>query len=103
MTLQIELWQLLSLIMAGCGALATLGKILLMQIDKRLEQRFGMVERDIENWRRLEREFQDMRADLPLQYVRRDDYVRNQTVIEAKLDALALKLENVTLRGIIHD
>lgn len=103
MTLQIELWQLISLIMTGIGALATLGKILLMQIDKRLEQRFGMVERDIENWRRLEREFQDMRAELPIQYVRREDYVRNQTIIEAKLDALALKLENLILRGAQHD
>lgn len=103
MSLQIELWQLISLIMAGCGALATLGKVLLMQIDKRLEQRFGIVERDIENWRRLEREFQELRVDLPLQYVRREDYVRNQTVIEAKLDALALKLENIMLRGSRHD
>jgi hypothetical protein len=36
---------------------------------------------------------------MPLHYVRREDYVRNQTVIEAKLDALALRLENVRLKG----
>lgn len=48
--------------------------------------------------RNLEREFLTWRADLPLQYVRREDYVRNQTVIEAKLDGLGLRLENIQLR-----
>ncbi len=33
------------------------------------------------------------KADLPLNYVRREDYIRGQTVIEAKLDALDNKLE----------
>ena len=40
-----------------------------------------------------------MKADLPLAYVRREDFVRNQSVIEAKLDGLALRIENLTLRG----
>ena len=35
------------------------------------------------------------KADLPLNYVRREDYIRGQTVIEAKLDALYNKLEVV--------
>jgi len=34
-----------------------------------------------------------LRAELPLDYVRREDWIRNQTVIEAKLDGLATKLE----------
>ena len=38
------------------------------------------------------------KMDLPLQYVRREDYIRNQTVIEAKLDAVASKLETAQLR-----
>jgi len=94
----IELWQLISLAATFLGVLVTLGKILLAQIDKRLEQRFAMVERDLRQVRQFERELLQMKADLPHQYVLRDDYVRNQTVIEAKLDALALKLENVQLR-----
>lgn len=32
-------------------------------------------------------------AELPLAYVRREDWVRGQTVIEAKLDALAAKFD----------
>jgi hypothetical protein len=38
------------------------------------------------------------KADLPLNYVRREDYIRGQTVIEAKLDALYNKLEVVQYR-----
>ena len=47
----------------------------------------------------LDRDFMQWKAELPLQYVRREDYIRNQTVIEAKLDAVALRLENWQLKG----
>ena len=50
-------------------------------------------------WQRVDKEILKLRAELPLHYVRREDYVRGQTVIESKLDALATKLENVQLRG----
>jgi len=98
----IELWQLISLALTFLGVLVTLGKILLSQIDKRLEQRFVAVERDMQRGRDVERNFErellQLKADLPLHYVRREDYVRNQTVIEAKLDALALRFENFHLQ-----
>ena len=31
---------------------------------------------------------------------RREDYIRGQSVIESKLDGLALKIENVQLRAV---
>ena len=40
-----------------------------------------------------ERSILKLRAELPLEYTRREDWIRNQTVIEAKLDALAAKLD----------
>ncbi|MGL5306167.1 MAG: hypothetical protein ACRC9Y_08360 [Aeromonas veronii] len=46
-----------------------------------------------------EREFMALKLELAHDYVRREDFVRNQTVIEAKIDGLALKLENFQLRG----
>jgi len=95
----IELWQLISLALTLLGVLVALGRMLLAQIDQRLEQRFAAVERDLQKNRDIERELLQLKADLPHQYVLREDYVRNQTIIEAKLDALALKLENVQLRG----
>lgn len=47
---------------------------------------------------RVERDLLELRADLPNRYVRREDYIRGQSLIESKLDALAVKLENLQLR-----
>ncbi len=55
---------------------------------------------DTDSLHSLELALRDLRGDLPLGYVRREDWIRNQTIIEAKLDALALKLENAQLRGV---
>jgi hypothetical protein len=46
----------------------------------------------------LERDFLKFRGDLPLEYVRREDFIRNQSVIEAKLDAVALHIQNLQLQ-----
>lgn len=46
---------------------------------------------------RLERDFLEWKAEMPLQYVRREDYVIGQSVIQARLDALYSKLEVVQL------
>lgn len=53
-------------------------------------------------WQRVERDLLKLQADLPLQYVRREDYIRGQSVIEAKLDALYSKLETVQIKGAQH-
>lgn len=42
---------------------------------------------------RLDRDLMQMKADMPLHYVRREDYIRGQTVIEAKLDAIGADRE----------
>ena len=51
-----------------------------------------------EDLRKLEREFLQFQADMPFRYIARDDYIRGQTVIEAKLDAVAEKLEKVQIK-----
>lgn len=40
-----------------------------------------------------EKDLLRLRADLPIEYVRRGDWIRNQTIIEAKLDSLAAKFD----------
>lgn len=40
-----------------------------------------------------EKDLLRLQASLPLDYVRREDWIRNQTVIEAKLDGLASRLD----------
>ena len=80
-----------------------MGRMLLGQVEKRLDTRFLSLERaaqeESSQWRRVERELLDLRAELPLHYVRREDYIRGQSVIEAKLDGLALRIENHHLKG----
>lgn len=74
-------------------------KLLLGQLEKRLGERFATQEKEIAKLAELERDFLRFQAELPLQYVHRTDYVRNQTVIEAKLDGLRDKLEVVQMKG----
>jgi hypothetical protein len=117
MMIQIELWHLITLLLAFFGCVGAFGKLLLAQVEKRQaerfkaleaarqtasehwDQRFTYLENSAKEWVRIERDFLEWKADLPMTYVMRDDYVRNQTVIEAKLDAIAVRQENILLKG----
>lgn len=120
MTVQMAFWEVVTLLLSFFGFAFGAGKILLAQIDRRLNDRFEALEfaretgakhwdekftavieqkrREAEGWSNLERDFLRFQAELPLLYVRREDYVRGQTVIEAKLDAVATRIENLQLR-----
>lgn len=52
------------------------------------EDRLSAVERDL---READRRFLTFLADLPREYMRREDHIRFETVINAKLDAVAAK------------
>ena len=112
MTVQIEFWQLLTflagLLLAFLGFAFGAGRILLNQVDLRLNTRFAVLEEALRKHtdeegktaaqvRELERSFMKWQAEMPLQYVRREDYIRGQSVLEAKLDALATKVDSATL------
>jgi len=121
MIFQIEFTWLVWLLLMFFGAVWAFGKVLLKQIEKRLDERFAAQEtlrmesqkhwdtkfaaidqarRDESGqWQRIERELLSLKADLPTQYVRREDYIRNQTIIEAKLDAVYSKLEVIQVKG----
>ena len=121
-TIQLEVWHLVTLLILFVSVIASAGWMLLGQIDKRLDARFaGMEEARLDSakhWensfksvleeqhknseaqRQLERDFLKFRGDLPLEYVRREDFIRNQSVIEAKLDAIALHIQNLQLQRI---
>ncbi|MDP2432907.1 MAG: hypothetical protein Q8O33_12855 [Pseudomonadota bacterium] len=125
MTIELQLWHLITLLTMFIGAAWAGFGVLLQQVDRRLETRFSGLEmardaaqrntdaqlaaladqsrREVSAWQALERDFLNWKADLPIQYVRREDYVRNQTVIEAKLDGLRLSIENQYLKGGHHD
>lgn len=101
MTIELNLGNLIFILIALIGAFWTLVKVIVSQYEKSLDTRFATLsetmEKDQELTRKLEREFLRMQADLPLHYVRREDYIRGQSVLEAKLDGLGTKLENAQL------
>lgn len=113
MTLQIELPQLITVAIALLGAFAGLLKLLLGQQTKSIDNAFAAqsvrlesIERanreEAGNWQRIERELMSLKADLPVAYVRRDDFIRSQSVVEAKLDSLAHMFQNAMLRARIN-
>lgn len=123
MKIELELWHGILLLLAFFSCVGAFGKLLLSQIERHLDQRFAAqeasrasnhqeVERRLSSiesttreesgqWQRVERELLSLKAELPVNYVRREDYIRGQSVIESKLDGLAGKLENAHLRGVI--
>lgn len=109
MNLQIDFWQLVGLLVSGLGVLVGVMKFGVLQAQKhqdathqqliaRLDTMEQTNKNDAAQWLRIERDLLQMKADMPLQYVRREDYIRGQSVIEAKLDAVASKLEMAQLR-----
>lgn len=99
-TLEMPVWQMVSIAVTILGAFVGVMKMLLVQMERRLDQRFAIVDKDSERLRQVEIGMERLRGDMPLHYVRREDWVRNQSIIESKLDGLALKLENVQLKGL---
>ena len=117
MMITLELWHLITLLLAFFGCVAGFGKILLAEFEKRQgerfeaqeesrriaqehwDQRFSTLDKGAAEWSRVERDFLKFCAELPMTYVFRADYVRNQTIIEAKLDSIALRQENILLQG----
>lgn len=121
MKVELELWQLILLLIAFFGCVAGFAKLLGSQIDRRLDEKFKAqeeareagasalresIDRYVSSSEKtagkvetLERDFLKWQAELPIHYVRREDYVRGQSVIEAKLDALYSKLEVVQMKG----
>lgn len=123
MKIEIELWQLITLLLGFFGACAGAGKLMITQMQRHLDLRFRAQEearsanheqvqhrldkledsakQEAGEWRRVEREVLEMQRDMAVRYVRREDYIRGQSVVEAKLDGLAVKIENLQLRGVL--
>lgn len=51
---------------------------------------------------RIDRDLRDLRTEMHAEFVRRDDSIRQEVVINAKLDALGSKIENLQLRTARH-
>lgn len=125
MTIQIDLWVLLTTLggwlVIFCGGLYAVVRVIGSLVETRLGGKFKAMEaarvaadtalnetlaRHLAEERamalqltNLEKDFLTWKGDLPLHYVRREDYIRGQAVLEAKMDALYAKLEVVQMKG----
>lgn len=99
----IPLWQLLALgttlLLAFFGFLIAAWKLVTAAKDRAHERAVKCAKEAAIKADDNEKSILLLRAELPLEYVRREDWIRNQTVIEAKLDAVAAKLDQGGNRG----
>lgn len=110
--------ELLLSIVGAAAAILTgywgLARLLIAQIERRLDDRFAAhaetersyIRQSEERWkyieeasRKQERELLMLKAELPREYVNRTDYLRRETIIEGKIDQLSLRIQNWILEG----
>lgn len=111
----VDVWDFVvfcaGLLVTGVGALIASLRWFLSAVEtrqmasmKRLHDRLDKLaedrQKDSVQWRNVERELLELKADLPKSYVRREDYIRGQSLLEAKMDTLAVKIENLLLKGV---
>ena len=84
----IEFWQIVSFLLGFLGICFTFGKILLGQYKVMFDERFRHMDTVKTDIAELQRSHIALEKSLPLEYVRREDYIRGQTVLEAKMDSL---------------
>lgn len=125
MIVELNLTNIIFLAIAGIGSLWALMKIIAVQyrndISRQLGEHFKVLDvtskaqydklntrlntldasakTDTGQWQRVERELLTLKADMPIHYVRREDYIRGQSTLEAKVDGVGMKLENALLRA----
>jgi len=91
MTINVEFWYLVGLLLSFLGCCFGFAKILVLQFPNSLSERHQN-QLKVEE---LEKQFNQMQSSLPLVYVLRDDYIRGQMVLEAKMDALHKTLSDL--------
>lgn len=135
MRVEMELWHLITLLLAFFSCVGVFGRLLIYQFEKRQQERFtaqeearkeaekrqqerfnsqetarkeaqahwderfSSLESSAKEWVRIERDFLEWKSNLPMTFVMRDDYVRNQTVIEFKLDSISTRIDNLKVKG----
>lgn len=122
MTIELNLANLIFILIAMLSAFWALVKVIAIQNQRYLDQRFTTQElarnanhnqlakrldsiesvnrEESAQWQRVERDLLRLQASLPLHYVLREDYIRGQSILEAKIDGLGTKIENVQLRAL---
>jgi hypothetical protein len=99
MTLNLEAYQAIMIALAIVGSIVGAGKAFFGRIETSLKERDDGLKSEItkvnenmskesEAIRKLDRDLLMLKADLPREYVAKEDFVRSFTVVEAKIDAV---------------
>ncbi|MGO1000851.1 hypothetical protein [Lysobacter sp. CA196] len=121
MKVEFDIGHLISLLVFIIGSFGAIAMIALKQAERWLATRLGAIDekmgdrfdtlsdrmdgfeqqtnRDREEWRQIERTFLEFKADLPMRYTQREDFIRGQVVIEHKLDAVMQRVEQLQIQG----
>jgi hypothetical protein len=70
------------------SVLMTFVGINLAALRAMLERNQRLVRRDDERWSQMERAIYELRVLLPIEYVRREDWIRFSATLDAKMDGL---------------
>lgn len=112
--LTMDIAKFLGLILSLVGLFWGMSRRQTTLFEKHLDTRFDVLterlaqietreNKNVAQVAKVERDLMALRAELPDKYVRREDHIRGQTLIESKLDGLAMKLENLQLREAKRD
>ncbi len=88
MTIQVDFWHIVGLLLGFISTLATFGMVLIKQIDARIDHQNDRIAK-------IESSLGDTLARLPLEYQRREDAIRFETILNAKLDAIGARIERL--------
>lgn len=93
--INIEFWQLVGFLLSFLGMCFGFGKMLLAQFQVQLNDRHRQQEHLSNKIEQLEQQLAEQKAVLPEKYVLRDDYIRNQAILEAKMDSIQKTLTDI--------
>lgn len=108
--IELELWHIISILIAVFAALGGLviwavkfivgGSMTDMRLylEQQLKKMADRHEKEAKEWQRIEKDLNDLRVHLPQHYVRREDWIRFASVIDAKQDSLGDKLSQMMVR-----
>jgi len=70
------------------SVLATVAGINLAALHAMFERHQRLTSRDDERWAQMEHSIYELRVLLPIEYVRREDWIRFSATLDAKIDGL---------------
>ena len=113
MKIEFDLWQMVGLALTISGAFWGLARMLINASSQSICEQFQSVAKLIEaqsrlikdqgdDVRRIERDLMGLKADLPREYVRREDYTAAISMVMVKIDSLALRMEEAIRQAYTH-